>query len=60
LPIFFIFSQFWLFLVFFLAEKGQNREIVFCSIFFCWEVSTYQISENFIEQFWILPIFFIF
>ena len=37
----------------FLAKKGQqncrNRKTVFCWIFFCWEASIYQISENFIK-----------
>ena len=50
LPIFFIFGKFWLFS----AKKGQERpkskKKFLCSIFFCQEVSTYQISENFIKR----------
>jgi len=33
------------------AQKCQNRKIFFCCILFCWEASTYQISENFIKRF---------
>ena len=33
------------------AKNGRNPKIVFCSILFCWEASTYQISENFIKRF---------
>ena len=51
LPIFFIFCQFLLFFGHKRAKKGQNQKKFICSIFFFWEASTYQISENFIEQF---------
>ena len=53
----FRFCQFYQFFVsfgYFLAKKAQKMLIwknSFCNIFFCWEVSTYQISENFIKQF---------
>ena len=50
LPIFFNFCQFWLFF----GQKRPNSDKIkkrlFCSIFFYWEASTYQISENFIKR----------
>ena len=51
LPIFFIFGQFWLLFGQKMAKKAEIEKSFFRSLFFCWERSTYQISENFIEQF---------
>ena len=45
----------------FFGPKRLKSKINFCSIFFCWEASTYQISENFIKQFgfWKFSLFLI-
>jgi len=46
---------FFIFLIIFGQQKGQKNADIekqfLHSIFFCWEASTYQISEKFIKQF---------
>ena len=48
------FLNFWSILAVFYQKRPKNVKIkkkVFCCIFFCWEVSTYQISQNVIKRF---------
>ena len=46
-----IFVNFGCFLVKKRPKKAEIQIKFYCSIFFCWEASTYQISENFIKRF---------
>ena len=49
------FLNFWSILAVFLVKKRPKKAEIqkkfFCSILFCWEASTYQISENQVEWF---------